>query len=157
MGDIPGTVPNMILYVMENIFQESSICEMGISFLEDGRAFSYDFLYETKKAEYPYEKFSEVIRNQYGNEKLIRHIYVVILIPDVVDCYQRRTSTIEHENSGHGKTRDGQGSFLCGLNHLPEEVMDGLFMSGISERGSEKRKRKQGAGPGVFPGEVREP
>ena len=49
MGDIPGTVPNMILYVMENIFQESSICEMGISFLEDGRAFSYDFWYETKR------------------------------------------------------------------------------------------------------------
>ena len=42
---------------------------MGISFLEDGKDFSYDFWYDTKKAEYPYEKFSEIIRDQYGNEK----------------------------------------------------------------------------------------
>ena len=55
--------------LMENIFQESSICEIGISFLEDGREFSYDFWYDTKKEEYPYEKFSEVNRDQYGNEK----------------------------------------------------------------------------------------
>ncbi len=55
--------------LMENIFQESSICEMGISFLEDGREFSYDFWYDTKKEEYPYEKFSEVNRDQYGNMK----------------------------------------------------------------------------------------
>lgn len=54
---------------MENIFQESSVCEMGISFLEDGREFSYDFWYDTKKEEYPYEKFSEVNRDQYGNMK----------------------------------------------------------------------------------------
>lgn len=55
--------------LMENIFQESAICEMGVSFLEDGREFSYDFWYDTKKEEYPYEKFSEIIRDQYGNEK----------------------------------------------------------------------------------------
>ena len=55
--------------LMENIFQESSICEIGISFLEDGREFSYDFWYDTKKEEYPYEKFSEVNRDQYGNLK----------------------------------------------------------------------------------------
>lgn len=57
--------------LMENIFQESSICEMGGSFLEDGREFSYDSWYDTKKEEYPYEKFSEIIRDQYGNEKEI--------------------------------------------------------------------------------------
>ncbi len=57
--------------LMENIFQESSICEMGVSFLEDGREFSYDSWYDTKKEEYPYEKFSEIIRDQYGNEKEI--------------------------------------------------------------------------------------
>lgn len=55
--------------LMENIFQESAICEMGVSFLEDGREFSYDFWYDTKKEEYPYEKFSEIVRDQYGNEK----------------------------------------------------------------------------------------
>lgn len=55
--------------LIENIFQESAICELGVSFLEDGREFSYDFWYDTKKEEYPYEKFSEIIRDQYGNEK----------------------------------------------------------------------------------------
>lgn len=55
--------------LMENIFQESSICEMGISFLENGREFSYDFSYDTEKEEYPYERFSEISKDQYGNEK----------------------------------------------------------------------------------------
>ena len=55
--------------LMENIFQESSICEIGISFLEDGREFSYDFSYDTEKEEYPYERFSEISKDQYGNEK----------------------------------------------------------------------------------------
>ena len=55
--------------LMENIFQESSICEIGLSFLEDGREFSYDFSYDTEKEEYPYERFSEISKDQYGNEK----------------------------------------------------------------------------------------
>ena len=55
--------------LIENIFQESSICEIGISFLENGREFSYDFSYDTEKEEYPYERFSEISKDQYGNEK----------------------------------------------------------------------------------------
>ena len=42
---------------------------MGISFLEDGREFSYDFWYDTKKNMLTYEKFSQIIRDQYENEK----------------------------------------------------------------------------------------
>lgn len=57
----PGIVPN--------IFQKSTICQLGITFLEEGRKFSYDFWYDDKKEEYPYEKFAEIIRDQYGNEK----------------------------------------------------------------------------------------
>lgn len=57
----PGIVPN--------IFQKSTICQLGITFLEEGRKFSYDFWYDDKKKEYPYEKFAEIIRDQYGNEK----------------------------------------------------------------------------------------
>ena len=63
--------------LIENIFQESAICELGVSFLEDGREFSYDFWYDTKKEEYPYEKFSEIIRDQYGNEVYIRCKFLI--------------------------------------------------------------------------------
>ena len=55
--------------IMPNIFQESTICQLGITFLEEGREFSYDFWYDDKKEEYPYEKFAESTKDQYGNEK----------------------------------------------------------------------------------------
>lgn len=55
--------------IMRNIFQESTVCQLGITFLEEGRKFSYDFWYDEKNQEYPYERFSEIIKDQYGNEK----------------------------------------------------------------------------------------
>ncbi len=55
--------------LMPNIFQESTVCQLGITFLEEGREFSYDFWYDDKNAEFPYEKFSEITKDQYGNEK----------------------------------------------------------------------------------------
>lgn len=55
--------------IMPNIFLESTICQLGITFLEEGREFSYDFWYDDKNSEFPYEKFSEIIKDQYGNEK----------------------------------------------------------------------------------------
>lgn len=55
--------------IMSNIFQESTMCELGITFLEEGREFSYDFWYDEGKEEYPYEKFVEILKDQYGNEK----------------------------------------------------------------------------------------
>ncbi len=54
---------------MLNIFTESDICELGITFLESGRKFSYDFKYDTGKEEYIYESFSEIFKDQYNNEK----------------------------------------------------------------------------------------
>ena len=35
----------------------------------DGREFSYDFWYDSEKQEYPYEKFMEIQKDKYGNEK----------------------------------------------------------------------------------------
>lgn len=60
---------NQDISLMANIFQESPICELGISFLVDGREFSYDFWYDSEKQEYPYEKFMEIQKDKYGNEK----------------------------------------------------------------------------------------
>lgn len=57
--------------IMSNIFLDSTICQLGITFLEEGRKFSYDFWYDDKREEYPYEKFAEISKDQYGNEKEI--------------------------------------------------------------------------------------
>lgn len=60
---------NQDISLMSNIFQKSPICELGISFLMDGREFSYDFWYDAEKEEFPYEKFVEIQKDKYGNEK----------------------------------------------------------------------------------------
>ncbi len=52
-----------------NLFTDDSLCELGITFLFEGRKFSYDFKYDESKEEYVYEKFWEILRDQYGNEK----------------------------------------------------------------------------------------
>lgn len=67
------SVKNILLnqkpHIMSNIFQENPICQLGITFLEEGREFSYDFWYDDQKKQYPYEKFVEITKDQYGNEK----------------------------------------------------------------------------------------
>lgn len=57
--------------LMANIFTESNICELGITFLSDGRKFSYDFKYDAEKEEYVYESFVEILKDKYNNEKEI--------------------------------------------------------------------------------------
>lgn len=54
---------------MQNIFTQNPVCELGVNFLYEGREFSYDFKYDVQKKEYLYEKFSEVFKDKYGNEK----------------------------------------------------------------------------------------
>ncbi len=57
--------------LMPNIFTDSDVCELGITFMMSGRKFSYDFKYDAEKEEYIYESFIEILRDQYGNEKEI--------------------------------------------------------------------------------------
>ncbi|MEE3495654.1 MAG: ATP-binding protein [Butyrivibrio sp.] len=57
--------------LMSNIFTESDICELGITFLSAGRKFSYDFKYDVEKEEFVYESFDEILKDQYNNEKKI--------------------------------------------------------------------------------------
>lgn len=66
---VKNALLNEEMGIMPNIFQDSVICELGISFLVEGREFSYDFWYDVEKKEYPYEKFMEVSKDKYGNEK----------------------------------------------------------------------------------------
>ena len=102
--------------LMANIFTENEICELGITFMEAGRKFSYDFKYDTQKEEYIYEAFSEIFKDQYHNEKQVcwlkkdvnRNSYECIdedvqaMIPVVSKnnllCYVIDTSKFEHIN-----------------------------------------------------------
>ena len=67
--DIRDVLLNKKPTIMKNIFQNNSVCELGVTFLANGRKFSYDFKYNTDVEEYIYEKFDEIIKDQYGNEK----------------------------------------------------------------------------------------
>ena len=66
---IKGVLLNKGNEVMPNIFTSNKICSLGITFLADGRKFSYDFKYDCEKEEYIYESFSEILKDQYNNEK----------------------------------------------------------------------------------------
>ncbi|MBE5900452.1 MAG: ATP-binding protein [Lachnospiraceae bacterium] len=66
-------IKNVLLNVnsglMNNIFTNSSICELGITFMRDGRKYAYDFKFDARKSEFIYEAFKEIHKDQYGNEK----------------------------------------------------------------------------------------
>lgn len=57
--------------LMPNLFSKNSVCELGITFLAEGKEFSYDLHYDAQKEEFLYEKFSEIQKDRYGNEKEI--------------------------------------------------------------------------------------
>lgn len=57
--------------LMPNIFSNSAVCELGVTFLANGRKIMYDFKYDAQKKEYIYEYFAEIIKDQYANEKEI--------------------------------------------------------------------------------------
>lgn len=67
------TIKNVLLNknprVMTNIFTHNPVCELGVTFLSFGRKFSYDFFYDLKEDEFVYEKFAEITKDKYGNEK----------------------------------------------------------------------------------------
>lgn len=68
---IRGVLLNEKNGLIPNIFAENAVCELGITFIELGRMFSYDFKYDVEKEEYIYESFSEIFKDQYNNEKTL--------------------------------------------------------------------------------------
>lgn len=55
--------------LMPNIFTDSNVCDLGVTFLSGGREFSYDIKYDAESEMFLYEKFTEIFKDQYGNEK----------------------------------------------------------------------------------------
>ena len=60
---------NKTMELQTNLFTEDTVCGLGITFLAEGRKFSYDFRFDEEKKEYLYERFGEILKDQYGNEK----------------------------------------------------------------------------------------
>lgn len=53
----------------KNFFSRNPIVELGITFIFEDKEYSYDFKFDMSKGEYVYEKFQEILRDSYGNEK----------------------------------------------------------------------------------------
>ena len=59
---------NENMHLKSNIFNESNICELGISFIYNEKNYSYEFKYDDLKLEFLYEKLSEIYYEQSGKE-----------------------------------------------------------------------------------------
>ncbi len=55
--------------LIKNLFTDNNVCELGVTFLSNGRKFAYDFRYDVESKEYLYERFVEILKDQYSNEK----------------------------------------------------------------------------------------
>ena len=60
---------NKEISLLPNIFSKNTVCELGVTFLAGGRKYACDFMYDAKKEEFIYEKFVDISKDQYGNEK----------------------------------------------------------------------------------------
>ena len=77
-----GVMSNRDFVAVNNYFSNNPIVEIGISFVFEEREFSYDIKKNIFSGEFVYEKFQEIKRDQYGNEKII-----VWLVRDSINSY----------------------------------------------------------------------
>ena len=57
-----------------NLFTKNKICKLGMTFMYNEQVFNFDFHYNSDKEEFLYEKFSECVKDKYGNEKEIIYL-----------------------------------------------------------------------------------
>jgi hypothetical protein len=124
--------------LMSNIFTDSDVCELGVTFLAFGRKFSYDFRYDTEKEEFLYENFAEVLKDQYGNEKEVSWLIkdsvqeqyscadeeAIMMMPLVAKnnllCYLIDTSKFEHLEEMKKIIIDFAGKIdIINMNNIP--------------------------------------
>lgn len=66
---VKKTLSNKEIYLKSNIFTDSDICEVYISFVHDESEYSYEYKYKAKEKTYIYERMCKITRDQYNNEK----------------------------------------------------------------------------------------
>ncbi len=67
--EVRNIILNQKSGMISNLYTDDSVCELGVTFLSGDRKFSYDFRYDVLKKEYIYEKFSNIIEDNEGEEK----------------------------------------------------------------------------------------
>ena len=65
---IKETLLNENIHLKSNIFNESNICELGISFIYAEKQYNYEFKYDDYNHEFIYEKMGEIYYDQSGKE-----------------------------------------------------------------------------------------
>lgn len=65
---IKETLLNENIHLKSNIFNESNICELGISFIYAEKQYNYEFKYDDCNHEFIYEKMGEIYYDQSGKE-----------------------------------------------------------------------------------------
>lgn len=127
--------------LLRNIFSNDEVCKLGVTFLAQGRKFSYDFWYNAKNGEYVYESFTEILKDQYGNEKevlwlkrdTIKEEYYCIVedakkmlegLPNKINDKLGIIASIKiHTTQGAENVRYG--------NEVPESVSDELLLRNL--------------------------
>lgn len=64
-----NTLLNKTTDLKANFFTNNDICELGITFLEGGKEYRYSIKYDAKKKEYVYERFAQIIKDNFKNTK----------------------------------------------------------------------------------------
>ena len=72
INSIRNVLLGLVAEVPVNIFTENTVCSFGISFIENGRAFAYDFRYDSLivnnyRRGFTYECLKELFIDKYGN------------------------------------------------------------------------------------------
>lgn len=67
---IKSVMLNEKFNILPNWFNDDNVAELGISFLENGKKYDFDFKIDTNNKNFIYESFSEIIKDEYGNEKV---------------------------------------------------------------------------------------
>lgn len=65
---IKETLLNENIHLKSNIFNESNICELGISFVYNEKQYNYEFKYDDYNQEFIYEKMCKIYYDQAGKE-----------------------------------------------------------------------------------------
>ncbi len=67
--EIKNTLLNKKSYLMANIFNNNDVSSIELKFLDKDEIYSYSYKYNWFKGEYLYEKFAQLIIDEYKNEK----------------------------------------------------------------------------------------
>lgn len=72
INSIRNVLLGFVAEVPTNLFTDSNICSFGVSFIENGRAFAYDFKFDSSivngyKRAFIYECMKEIFVDKYGN------------------------------------------------------------------------------------------